>query len=85
MTDDDWHLDKKVPIALVVLILLQTATAGWYASALQARVTQLESVVMSRAAHSERITRNEARVDTITTWMMRIDAKLDRVIERIEP
>jgi hypothetical protein len=42
--DDDtrWHLDKRVPIALVVLIIAQTAGAIWWASAVNGSIAALE-------------------------------------------
>lgn len=37
-----WHLDKKVPIALLGMILLQTFGMGWWAANVEARVTKTE-------------------------------------------
>ena len=37
-----WHLDKRVPIALVVLIIAQTAGAIWWASAVNSSLMALE-------------------------------------------
>lgn len=35
---DAWHLDRKVPIALMVTIFMQSATAVWWASSIESRV-----------------------------------------------
>ena len=47
MTEDNtrWHLDKRVPIALVVLIIAQTAGAIWWASAINGSILALEKRV----------------------------------------
>jgi len=47
MGEDDtrWHLDKRVPIALVVLIIAQTAGAIWWASAVNGSIMALEKRV----------------------------------------
>ena len=37
-----WHLDKRVPIALVFLIIAQTAGAVWWASAVNGSILALE-------------------------------------------
>ena len=44
MTEEDtrWHLDKRVPIALVFLIITQTAGAVWWASAVNGSIAALE-------------------------------------------
>ena len=43
--DTRWHLDKRVPIALVVLIVSQTAGAIWWASAVNGSIAALENRV----------------------------------------
>jgi len=45
MTEDEtrWHLDRRVPIALVVLIIAQTAGAIWWASAVNGSILALEN------------------------------------------
>lgn len=40
--DREWHLDKKVPIALIATLLLQTGGLVWWARGLDARVAALE-------------------------------------------
>lgn len=37
-----WHLDKRVPLAIIVSILAQTGGIIWWASAIDRRVTELE-------------------------------------------
>jgi len=41
-SEDHWHLDKRVPISIIVAILIQTFTIGWYMSDMSARIIQLE-------------------------------------------
>ncbi|WP_303982377.1 hypothetical protein [Dongia mobilis] len=40
--DAAWHLDKKVPVALILAIVIQTATAIWWASGVDQRLAGLE-------------------------------------------
>ena len=42
---EQWHLDKRVPIALIFAIALQTGGALWWAASIQARVGANESAV----------------------------------------
>lgn len=38
-----WHLDKRIPLALIGAILVQTGAAFWWASSINERVATLES------------------------------------------
>lgn len=42
MKKNSWHLDKKIPIGLVVTICIQIVISIWYASKLDSRVIVLE-------------------------------------------
>lgn len=50
MTGNDWHLDKKIPITLILSLLLQTGAIIWVASAMNSKIEQ----------NSERLIRLEA-------------------------
>jgi hypothetical protein len=52
-----WHLDKKVPLALIVTIIAQTIIAAWAASNIWTRVGELEHKVEIAAPQAERIIR----------------------------
>lgn len=56
---EQWHLDKKVPIALIFAILIQTAGAFWWAATITSRVDNLESKVDITADLKERVIRLE--------------------------
>jgi ABC-type transporter Mla maintaining outer membrane lipid asymmetry ATPase subunit MlaF len=40
---EPWHLDRRVPVALILSILLQTGAGFWWASSINERVNTLES------------------------------------------
>lgn len=42
MDRQPWHLDKRIPLALIGAILVQTGAAFWWASSVNERVTSLE-------------------------------------------
>ena len=44
MSEAGWHLDKKVPVAIILTVVGQTALFGWYASKLDSRVEALEAL-----------------------------------------
>jgi hypothetical protein len=41
--DEPWHFDRRIPLALIGAILLQTGAAFWWASSINERVVSLES------------------------------------------
>ena len=79
----DWSLDKRVPLALVLTILMQTAAAIWFFSGLSHQLDEhnrrLSAVEAQRAG--ERIAVVEAQVGDMKTQLNRIEGKLDKLAE----
>jgi hypothetical protein len=82
MTDREyekqWHLDKKVPLALIVTIIAQTVIAAWAASNIWTRVGELEHKVEIATPQAERIIRLETKVDGITGSLAEIKTLVSR-------
>jgi hypothetical protein len=76
--DRQWHLDKTVPLALIITIIGQTMIAAWGASNLWTRVTELERQTQVAAPQFERIIRLEAKVDGITSSLSEIKTLIKR-------
>lgn len=78
-TDDQWHLDKRVPITMILAIVAQTGAALWWASSTNQRVVELEKYVLNRANMPDRLTRLEVIVEQLPKTLERIEVKLDRI------
>lgn len=78
MQDDDrkWHLDKRVPIALIFALAVQTFTFGWAAASLMGRVERLEEVTKTYGPQAERLTRVEVRLEHVQDGVKRIEQLL---------
>jgi hypothetical protein len=81
--EEKWHLDRKVPIGIIVAMLGQFGGGLWFVSKLDARILALEA---SQGAQTERDTRQdqvakETRAEVLRQ-LERIDEKLDRLIEK---
>ena len=50
---EQWHLDKRVPVAIIFAIFMQTAGAIWWASSIQSRVSTNETSIARLTDHSE--------------------------------
>ncbi|WOF73360.1 hypothetical protein QMT40_000990 [Parvibaculaceae bacterium PLY_AMNH_Bact1] len=77
-----WHLDKRVPIALIVAILIQTAGALTWAGAASERINHLEREVISDDDMGERTARLEVQAAYMRAALTRIEDKLDRAIAK---
>lgn len=95
---DQWHLDKRVPIALIFAILAQTIAGVWWAATLQGTVNELSrrQLIMETQANgdgveakafSERLARMEERAAAQSEALRRIEAQISVIVEgnRIRP
>jgi hypothetical protein len=80
MPEDDkhWTLDRKVPVAIVVTIALQTCGIVWWASGLDHRVTALETHRLATASQPDRLTRLEVSLDHIRQSLERVERAIIR-------
>jgi len=74
-----WHLDKRIPVALVFALLVQTAAGVWFAAKIDARVQFLEQTMNARADTRDRIVRVETQMISIRDLLARIDRKLEKI------
>ena len=82
---EQWHLDKKVPIALLTALLIQFGGMMMYVGTLKSqtedngrRITQLESQKVP-----ERLSSLEAQLTDTKALILRIESKVDRISDRI--
>lgn len=84
---EHWHLDKRVPLALIVTIFLQTAGAIWWAASMSERMDQIERRMENAAIRSQNIdTLVASQATQIAVLVERIDTQnrqLDRLSEQV--
>lgn len=84
MADDDkrweeqWHLDRKVPIAVIVTILIQSGVFVWWASDANSRLGAVEKRLEASAPQADRLTRVEVQLDAVKEGISDIKAMLRR-------
>lgn len=76
-----WSVDKRIPLALIITIIVQTVSVVWFASALwqqvqsqEARINAIEAVKMDA-----RLVRLEEALANVRPQLDRIETKLDRL------
>ena len=78
MTEQHWTLDKKVPIALIVVLAVQFFGGVWFMSKLDSRVATLEDNSRSTAPQADRLTRVEVKIEGIQSGVERIERLIRR-------
>ena len=91
INSSSWHLDKRIPITLVVMILMQTGAGFWWASKIDSRMTEIEkdsTTHISTKSCNEKLRTLETKVhhvealnNKVAERLKDIDNKLDRLIE----
>lgn len=62
-TEDHWHLDKRVPVALIFTILSQTFIFGWFLSNHESRLLTLEK---DHASVTHLVESMEQKLESVT-------------------
>lgn len=79
---EHWHLDKRVPLALIATLFLQTAGIVWWASGINTRVESLEASMRITGADRDRLARVEEKLEGTKELLVSIDKRLERMEER---
>jgi len=81
--DRQWHLDKRVPIALIFAIMMQTAAAVWWAAGISERMNQIERRQEVAGARSENqdelLARQGQRIAVLTEAIANTNRNLERL------
>lgn len=77
-----WHWDKRVPVALIITLVVQTVSLGIWIGSINSRVSSLEESRISSADAPTRIVRVETKIEIMQATIDRVDGKLDRLIQR---
>lgn len=82
---DHWTLDRKVPVVIIVMLVVQVVAFAWYAAKLDARVeeqaarlakTEAQILVIDRDARDFGV--RMARIEEKTGAMLNILERLER-------
>jgi Tfp pilus assembly protein PilO len=82
MSDNQWHLDKRVPIALIFALVVQTGVVFSWKTNVENRLTHLEEVDKVRSTHEARIIILEQSISYIRSDLTEIKLMLKREASR---
>lgn len=78
-----WHLDKKVPISIIVTLLLQAAAGLWFVAGLRTDIELLKSTTVVQRERDDRQDKTLAEaLALIRADLQKANDKLDRLIEK---
>jgi len=92
---EHWHLSKRVPLALILTIFLQTSLAFWWFGKLEARVDSIETKQTEMVAGNRRqwtdikqnVKENSAvgqRLARVEGTLAAIEAQLNRIASALD-
>lgn len=71
-----WHLDKRVPIALIVTLMIQTGGVVWWGATASERLNALERKADAVAPQAERLARVETKLESVQDGILEIKSIL---------
>lgn len=71
-----WHLDRRVPIALIFAMCMQTAGIVWWGATTSEKVTVLKERLDAIAPQADRLTRVEVNIESIKDSLTEIKQAL---------
>jgi Tfp pilus assembly protein PilO len=75
-TRDSWHLDKRVPIAFIITILIQSGFGFWWAASTTEKVSILKERMDAISPQAERLARVEVSLEDIRMSLLEIKQAL---------
>jgi len=78
-----WTVDRRVPIAVIVTLLIQMGGALVWATQLDARVGDVERQEITSANLNEKFARLEERLDDMKQNLAAMKRQLDHVTDRL--
>lgn len=73
-----WRLDRKIPVALILSLVVQGGTFLYWGGRMSQRVDYVEEAVHASQRLDERVTRLEEQSKAIKEGVDRIEGKLNR-------
>ena len=81
--DTGWHLDKKVPIGLIIAMIVQVVGVTLYFAEIKKDVELLKADVVTLHTRDNKVEADlRDSIDLIRGQILRMETKLDRLIER---
>jgi uncharacterized coiled-coil protein SlyX len=81
---NSWHLDKRIPIALILAVLAQTSAGVWWAATIEHRVQTAETRMTRLEVNEAKTAESAGRFDRTLATIVQSQDDMRRSLERIE-
>lgn len=85
---DPWHLDKRVPIALILALCIQTVGAVWWAATITSTVGELTVKIDAISSGDRRqwdeINAEKVRMNALSNRISRMEGILEHIARQNE-
>jgi uncharacterized coiled-coil protein SlyX len=81
---NSWHLDKRIPIALILAVLAQTSAGVWWAATIEHRVQSAEIRMTRLEVNEAKANEASGRFDRTLAAIAQSQDDMRRSLERIE-
>lgn len=75
---ESWHLDKKVPVSLIAVVLFQLVAWVWVAADMNSRIAHLEELDMENRKVNRIVYGMQADITNIKGSLVRIEEAVTR-------
>lgn len=89
---DHWTLDKKIPLAIIIALLVQGGGLAWWAATLESRLSTAERSISRFDSRDgelregrERMIRLEERIISMVEEQRRMNGKLELLLDERRP
>jgi hypothetical protein len=76
--DSQWHLNKKVPVTIIVVLAFQLVALVWQAATVNAQVAALQLKVERMEDMNARLVRVETKLDNLIYLVNKDEARNNR-------
>lgn len=81
--DEQWHLDKKVPLSLIFAMIVQAAMVLWAVAGIRGDVEILKVKLQAQTSRADKQDQSSAEsLSLIRGQLDKMENKLDRALER---
>ena len=78
-----WHLNKGIPITLILAVLVQAAWVAWWAASVTKDITKLQQEQILNDQINVEVIEARQRWVQVHNSLNRIEKRLDRISERL--
>lgn len=78
MDEEHWHIDRRIPVAVLLTLSLNLGAFVWWAASSNERLNSVETFMRNQTSNSERLVRLETEIKHVRDGMLEIKSLLQQ-------